>query len=159
MTGADNDSRATDALTDAVIEAARHVADDEWGQPPRLYALVRRADLESAVATLPETVRSAAADALIPIEQEQDDRLGEDPEETLARIRWPADVAGCVLVTEVLIDGDEPGAEAAGRPGRLTVGVLRNDSYACCLQLNGDESLIVSRDLADGLVTALLGTL
>jgi hypothetical protein len=159
MTGAENDSLAADALTDAVIEAARHVADDEWGQPPRLYALVRRADLEAAAPTLPETVRSAAADALIPIEQEPDDRLDGDPEEVLARIRWPADVAGCALVTEVLIGGDEPGADAAARQGRLTVGVLRDDSYACCLQLSGDESLIVSRDLADDLVTALLGTL
>jgi hypothetical protein len=42
MTGAENDSLATDALTEAVIEAARHLADAEWGQPPRLYALVRR---------------------------------------------------------------------------------------------------------------------
>jgi hypothetical protein len=157
MTGAENDSLATDALTDAVIEVARHVADDEWGHPPRLYSLVTRTVLDTATVDLPENVRSAAPDALVPIEQ--DPLPDGEPEEVLAVIRWPADVSGCVLVTEGLIDDDAPGTDAPARQGRLTVGVLRDGDYACCLQLSGEDSLIVGRDLADNLVTALLGTL
>jgi hypothetical protein len=157
MTGAENDPLAADALTDAVIEVARHVVNDEWGQPPRLYSLVTRTALDTAAATVPENVQSAAPDALIPIEQ--DPLPDGEPEEVLAVIRWPADVSGCVLVTEGLIDDDDPGPDAAARQGRLTVGVLRDGDYACCLQLSEEENLIVGRDLADNLVTALLGTL
>jgi hypothetical protein len=125
-----------------VIEAARHVAGGEWGQAPRLYALATRAALDGLGESLPESVLSA-------------------PD-------WPADVAGCVLVTETLIDaglvadadaGGAGPAEAAGRPGRLAVGVLRDGTHACCLQLRGADELIVRPGLADDLVTALLGTL
>ncbi len=82
-----------------------------------------------------------------------------DPEEVLASIRWPDDVVGCVLVTGLHVDADDPGADAVGRQGRLTVGVMRDGDHACCLQLEGEDDLIVARDLADDLVTVLLGTL
>jgi len=157
MTGAGDDTLATGVLTDAVVEAARHAAQGDWGQPPRLYALTTRAALEAATETLPETVRSASGDALIPIEQ--DPLPDGDPEEVLASVRWPVGVTGCVLVTEVLIDADEPEADAAGRPGRLTVGVLRDGDHMCCIQFDGEADLIVAPGLADDLVTALLGTL
>lgn len=145
-----------DALTSAVVEAARHAAAGEWGEAPRLYALARKAALESLGGSLPESVVSAPADALIPVEQ---DPLPEgEPAEVLAGMRWPADVAGCVLATEVVVTGDSPGDEGDGRQGRLTVGVLRGGEYACCLQFRDDDELIVGADLADDLVTALLGT-
>jgi hypothetical protein len=144
-------------LTDAVIEAARHTADGEWGQAPRLYALATREALDSAGGTLPETVRSASGSSLIPIEQ--DPLPAGDPEEFLATLQWPDEVAGCVLTTDVLIDSGEAGGEPAGRQGRLTVGVLRDGGHACCLQLEGEAELIVAPGLADDLVTALLGTL
>jgi hypothetical protein len=157
MTDTGNGAAAAGVLTDAVIEAARHTADGEWGQAPRLYALATREALGSAGGTLPETVRSASGSSLIPIEQ---DPLPEgDPEEFLATIAWPAEVAGCALTTDVLIDSGEPGGEAAGRQGRLTVGVLRGGDHACCLQLEGEAQFIVAPGLADDLVTALLGTL
>ena len=157
MTDTGNGAAATGVLADAVIEAARHTADGEWGQAPRLYALATREALDSAGGTLPETVRSASGNALIPIEQ--DPLPAGDPEEFLASIQWPAEVAGCVLTTDVLIDSDESGGETAGRPGRLTVGVLRDGGHACCLQLEGEAKFIVAPGLADDLVAALLGTL
>jgi hypothetical protein len=161
MTGAGNDvpavATATGTLVSAVIEAARHAAGGEWGQPPRLYALAERAAIGSLGESLPLRVNSADPDALIPIEQ---DLLPEgDPDEVLARIRWPADVAGCVLVTEIAIDADKDAAAADRRQGRLTLGVLRGGEYVCCLQLCGDDELIIGADLADDLVTALLSTL
>ena len=47
---------------------------------------------------------------------------------------------------------------AGRREARLTVGVLRDGHYACCLQLRGEEDLLVRNDIAVDLVTALLGT-
>ena len=163
-----------DALTTAVVETARHMADDGWGLPPRIYALAERAAVTALGIDLPEQVRSAPDIALIPIEQDQ---LPEgEPVEVLASIHWPEEVAGCVLVTEVTVmppdskvtglsPEDETQWAAAypdGRKARLTVGVLRQSDrqahYACCLQMDGDDALRVGRDLADDLVTALLGT-
>jgi hypothetical protein len=161
----------TDELTSAVVETARHSAPEPWDQPPRLYALVRRAALASFDEHLPAGIKDAQPGSLIPIEQ---DPLPEgEPAEVLAGIRWPEEVVGCVLVTGVVIPDPGPDASsdaaagkhaAAGRPeqrqGRLTVGILREptDRYKCCLQLQGEEDLIIHEDLADELVTALLGT-
>jgi hypothetical protein len=159
MMGSGNDV-AMDAVTSAVVETARHAAGGEWGGEPRLYALARRASLGPFEEDLSVRVTSASADALIPIEQ--DSFPDGDPVQALAGIRWPAEVAGCVLVTEVVIE-DEDAAEGRAKRGRLTVGVVRageqDGSYTCVLQLEGDAELIVAPDLADDLVAALLGTL
>ena len=164
MNGVTGDEPPMDALTAAAVETARHTADDAWGKAPRLYALAEKAELTRlGVDDLPEQVRSAPEDALIPLEQDPLP-LGE-PIEVLATIHWPAEVAGCVLVTEVkVLPGSESWAAEypGGRRARLTVGVLRESEeearYACCLLLDGDDVLRVGPDLADDLVTALLGT-
>lgn len=161
----------TDELTSAVIEAGRHAAENDWGRPPRLYALARKAALSSMDPDLPAAVRAASPDSLIPIEQ---DPLPEgELDEVLASIHWPGEVEGCVLMTEIVVlppDAEEkmpPEATAAeqwaaaypgSREARLTVGVLRDGLYACCLQLRDDEHLTVRNDLGDNVVTALLGT-
>jgi hypothetical protein len=161
----------TDELTSAVVETARYAAGKGWDRPPQLYALARRAALGSLDLDLPAEVRDAPGDSLIPIEQ---DPLPEgDPDEVLASIHWPEDVDGCVLVTEIVVLPPDAEKEvpreataaeqwAAAQPGRrdarLTVGVLRDGHYACCLQLQGEEDLLVRNDLADDVVTALLGT-
>jgi hypothetical protein len=173
MEGAIEDEPPTDALTSAVVETARHTADDDWGLPPRLYALAKRAELTRLAVAVPERISSAPDNALIPIEQ---DPLPEGkPLEVLASIHWPREVTGCVLVTEVTVLPPDPGDTAlnpddepwaarypSGRKARLTVGVLRESDqeaqYACCLRLEEDDALRVSPDLADDLVTALLGT-
>ena len=162
------DKAMTDPLTAAVVEAARHAARGEWGGPPRLYALATRASLAPSSAGLPAQVSAASSDALIPIEQ--DPLPKGDPVEVLAGIYWPPTVPGCVLATEVVIEGDGPeGGVAKGddqvaeRQARLTVGVLRDGNaaarYACCLQRRGSDELIITPDIADDLVAALLGTL
>lgn len=174
MEGAIGDEPAMDALTAAVVETARHTADDDWGLRPRLYALAERTELTRLGVGLPEQVSRAPAGTLIPIEQ---DELPEGPPfEVLASIHWPSEVAGCILVAEVTVLppitgdtvpalGDDPWAadRPDGRKARLTVGVLRETDqaahYACCLRLEGDDDLRVGPDLADDLVTALLGTL
>lgn len=160
------DSAGLGELASAVVSAARLSACGEWGREPRLYALARKAELERSGEGLPEPAASAAEDALILIEQAQIEQAGlrqVDLAGILARVRWPPDVAGCLLVTEVVVSDDAdsgtvgPGGEDDAPPGRLTVGVLRDGEYACCLEFRGE--LIVGPDLADDLVTVLLGTL
>jgi len=147
-------------LTSAVAEAARHAARDEWGGRPRLYALAVKSDLESSGGSLPRPVAAAPEEALVPIEQEA--LPPGPPAEALSGIGWPASVAGCILVSELVIGADQDdvgGQQPVRRQGRLTVGVLRDGEHACCLQLRGSDELIVRPDLANDLVTLLLGTL
>jgi hypothetical protein len=163
-----DDDVTTDPLTAAVVEAARHAAGDVWGAPPRLYALALRASLNSSESNLPAQVGAARPDTLVPIEQ---DPLPEGiPAEVLAGIYWPPGVLGCVLVTEVVIEDESPAEgcgtavdEAPQRHARLTVGVLRDGEkaahHACCVQQQGSDDLIITPDIADELVAALLGTL
>ncbi len=159
-----------DPLTTAVVEAERHAAGKGWGQAPHLYALAKKEAL-----TLSRELAAQLSDApdgsLIPIEQ---DPLREgEPAEVLASVHWPSEVAGCVLVTEIIVlppraeeeAPSEPAAAeqwAAGHPdghqGRLAVGVLRDGQYSCCLQLRNEEALQVGTEIADDLVAALLGT-
>ncbi len=163
-----------DALTAAVVETGRHAAGKDWGQPPQLYALAKRAVLDPLSPGLPPEVRDASEDSLIPIEQ---DALPEgQPADVLASVHWPNEVAGCALVTEVIMlpqdaRKDAPDGQAAtekwatdhpkGHKARLTVGVLRDGRYACCLQLHGEEELVIGESLSDAtddVVAALLGT-
>jgi hypothetical protein len=148
-----------DNLTTAVVDVASHAAAQGWQKPPSLYALVPNSAAESAG----ELIAFA-----------QDPLPAGEPDEVLASIHWPETVAGCVLVTELIIlpleaeesaPADQHQAEqwAAHRPdkreGRLSVGVMRGGQYLCCLQLRGDDDLLVRNDLADDLVAALLNTL
>jgi len=147
-----------DELTVAVVETAR-LAADQWDWPPRLYALARRADLASFERGMSRRAKEAAPGTLIPIAQ---DALPEgEPTRVLASIQWPPSVPGCVLVTEVRIVPSNDRQQE--RQARLSVGVLRKGGkavqYTCCLQERGSDELIISADLADDLVTALLGTL
>jgi len=161
---------AMDSLASAVVDVERYAASKGWGQPPQLYALARKK-------TIPVTGQKIAIlagrqdDELISIEQ--DPLPPGEPDQVLASIHWPKEVEGCVLVTELLAlppdaekeaPGDPAAVEkwAASRPdskeARLAVGVLRDGSYTCCLQLRDDKELIISPELADDLVTALLVT-
>jgi len=155
------DPAGPEELTSVVLWAARHSAVGGWGQKPQLYALARKAELERSGESLPESGASAAEDALFLIPHRMP--RGNHPAEALASIQWSSDVAGCVLVTEVAVSNDEDsgtvstGSEEETRQGRLTIGVLRDGEYVCCLQFH--DELIIGPDLADDLVTALLGTL
>jgi hypothetical protein len=160
-----------DPLTLAVLQAESHRARSGWGQPPQLYALASKEALADASSQLDARIRKAPAGSFIPVEQ---DPLPEgEPLDVLAGIAWPDDVAGCVLVTEVVIlppdaqreaprDPDEMERWARDYPGsreaRLAVGVSRSGDHACVLRLQGDDGVQIDPQLADDLVTALLET-
>jgi hypothetical protein len=154
--------------TVAEIEGHEHGAG--WDRRPTLFALVRAAQFARDE---PETaavlgVDANAGDALTPIEQEA---LPEgDVDAALARIAWPAPVAGCALSQEILIlppsaetDVDDVDAAAQHpdrREARLVVGVLRDGSSAAVLRLrDADDDVLTGPDLAPNLVAALLATL
>jgi hypothetical protein len=161
-----------DSLASAVVDVVGlRAAGKEWGRPPQLYALARKKVIRTVDPGTAAILSGRQDDALIPIEQ--DPLPPGDPEEALAGIHWAKQVEGCVLVTELFVlppgaekkAPDKPSAAeqwAAGYPGgkqaRIAVGVLRDGSYTCCLQVRGDEQAIVAPDLADDLVTALLVT-
>ena len=160
-----------DWLASAVVDVERYAASKGWGRPPQLYALARKETLRSADSKTAAVVLGRPDDALIPIEQ--DPLPPGEPDDVLATIEWPEDVEGCVLVTELLILPPDAGKEVPGDPAtveewaasrpdrkkaRLAVGVLRDGSYTCCLQVRDDEGLIVAPELADDLVAALFTT-
>lgn len=158
VSGTENQTEL-DELISAVVGTARHAASPDWGQPPRLYALTKKSRLSFLPQeVLPPEVADAGPDSLIPIEQ---DALPEgDPAQVLTTIHWPPDVDGCVLVSELVIVPTDAGGEPAPREteGRLTVGVLRGGQYSCCLQLRGQDNLLIGDDMAQDVVAALLGT-
>ena len=172
MSMADSESvREFDALTNAVLGVLCHADAKGWGRAPQLYALVRQPSLVSVGQPSRTGLMHEPEGGLVPYEQ---DPLPEgEPADVLATIHWPEEVEGCVLVTELVVlppgaADDAPRDQAAAeqwaegradrRKARLAVGVLRGGQYTCCLQLRGKDELLVSTDLADDLVAALLGT-
>jgi hypothetical protein len=165
-----NDGAVTDPLLspDALGLALRDVTEfvdaADWGQPPMLFALVPTGVLAQ---TDPDLVDEHDDSELSPIAQEQlplsDDpqTQAEELEHVLATTSWPAAVAGCALVQEIIVlpphasdDLDEvfvplladpEAADAAARdtarshPGqqqaRLIAGALRDGSRLALLQL------------------------
>lgn len=149
----------------AMLEAESYVDSKGWGDSPRLYALT--------AATSTVGLRDIDEDALVIVEQE---RLGDgdgDLMEALGSIRWPTDVVGCVLVTELAalparngagadIDlptaGQWTGPHPDGRPVRIAVAVGRGGEHKCGFRIKGDDELQVRSDLAGDLVAALAAT-
>ncbi len=97
---------------------------------------------------------------------------GGELSEALAEISWPDEVAGCVLVQEILVLPPEAGRELSGDPSvaanqaahhpdrteaRLVAGVLRGvRGGACLLRIRGaDAPPLRGADLAPNLLTAL----
>ena len=173
----------TDALTRAVLETERHVAEAGWDQPPRLFALVRTAELlrrEPALAAQlgPASVAAARSDAehLTAVEQEGLPATS-SLESILGRLAWGPDVDGVALAVERLVvppdverdlpdDADAAVDYLAAHPQRaevrLLVAVLRDGSSQCALRQRGHDetgSVAVGRDLVPGLVAALGSTL
>ncbi len=164
-------SVARDLLLLAMLEAESHVDSKGWGQPPHLYALTETTSPGGADHELADEMRDARQDALIPVVQEP--LPDGDLIDGLANIHWPEDVAGCVLVTE-LVDLPPRSAEdapidpvAAGqwasthpdaRPARLVLGVRRSGEHECGLRIKGEDDVQVRPELANDLVTALLDT-
>ena len=154
-----------------MLEAESYVGGKGWGERPHLYALTAPASTVAADRELADGISGARPDALVLVEQE---RLPDgDLVEVLAGIQWPADVVGCVLVTELAAlpprnEGDGPidplasGQWASprpdGRPARLIVGVRRSGGHMCGLRIKGEDEMQVRNEMAGDLVAALLGT-
>lgn len=94
-----------DALVRCVQEVAEHVAGDGWGRPPRMYSLVHTASIAAAEPHLLDQLE--AGSELTPVEQHPlpDDLHGNPAalEEYLGTTSWSPDVAGCLLVQEILV--------------------------------------------------------
>jgi hypothetical protein len=155
-------------LAVAVAEVEEFAGAAGWDAPPQLFALVDTAELVAAqpalAATLGQAVYTPVAQEALP--------AGE-LSEALAQISWPPEVAGCVLVQEIVVL--PPGAEeqlsadpqvaaeqAAGHPARtearLAAGVLRDaQGGACLMRMRGehDDAPLRGADLAPNLLAAL----
>ena len=158
---------APDALTRAVDEVEEFAAAGGWAAPRQMFALVRTADLLAAQPGLagqigPASSHDGASDPAAriagpeytPIAQES--LPGESVADALATITWPDEVAGCVLVLEILAGPGEAQAEA-----RLAAGVLRDLPGGACLlrwRHAPDGPVLRGADLAPGLLAALHGT-
>jgi uncharacterized protein YbjT (DUF2867 family) len=155
-------------LAVAVAEVEEFVGSAGWDAPPQLFALVNTADL---LAAQPGLATSLGSTVYTPIAQ---DSLPEgDLSDALAQISWPDEVAGCVLVQEIVVL--PPGAEeslsddpvmaaeqAASHPNRtearLAAGVLRDGpGGACLMRMRGehDDAPLRGGDLAPNLLAAL----
>ena len=133
-----------------------------WGERPHLYALTEPTSPEPRTVSALTRCSGARPDALVPVEQERlpDGDLVDGPR----GIHWPADVVGCVLVTELV----DPAAEKRGRsrpstrsrrgngralgrtdvPARLVVGVRRSGEHMCGLRIKGEDDVQVRNEMA-----------
>lgn len=160
-------------LAPLVSEIERLLAEEGWDQPPRLYALVPTGELLASEPSLADMLAGSDPDGLTPVEQEP---VTEDVEDLLPRIEWPPAVAGCALVTEVLmlasgaVEARPPGVDeqawVEGHPEhrdvRLAVGVLRDGTSAATVRVRGadgaEDDVVSAPDLVPNLAAALLAT-
>ncbi len=168
------------ALIAALLELDRHIAADGWAQPPRLFALVRTAELLAAEPELagslggPRSGSGGWPDALSAIEQDDfaptDDLIAD-----LARISWPPTVSGCAVslvrsflpstVEAGIPDEDESAiAYVATHPERqevrVVVGVDRDGRRHGLGRLASQpDELLAAEDLVPGLAVVLAHTL
>lgn len=166
------------SLGHALAEIERHVADEGWDQPPRLYALASTDELAAREPELADRLgldpESSTTGRLTPVEQELQDR---SLEELLATITWPPTVVGCALAVERIVlppdtedsmpsEVAEAARWAARHPERsdvrLVVGVLRDGTRSSVLRVRGhddDTGLVRDPELAPDLADALEATL
>jgi hypothetical protein len=170
---------AETALKRAVREIESYAAEGGWDQPARLFALVPTVDLLRRDPGLAEALGVDDApepESLTPVEQEPV-AAGEELEDVLGRIMWPAEVFGSAAVVERLVlppsvDGELPEDSqaaqefAAEHPDReevrIVAAVTRDGTTYCALRLRShddDFSVLESRDLVPTLLQLLSDTL
>jgi hypothetical protein len=166
-----------DPLAIAALDTERHVAAAGWDQPPRLFALVRTAELLAREPQLraqmgPPDLAEGAYTAI-----EQEGLPATSSIETLiGRIAWPDDVDGCAFAIERMVVPPEAERDLPARPEdavdalaahparkdvRLLVAVLRDGRSICLLRQrdhDSDDAVATGPDLAPGLVAALRAT-
>ena len=163
-------------LVTSALETERHVAGAGWGQPPRLFALVRTLGLLEREPHLLAHVGEGDKDGFTAIEQEGLPDTS-SLESLLAQLAWPEDVEGVALAVERMVvppeaerdlpaDPDQAAAALAAHPDRkdvrLLVAVLRDGESTCLLRQRDhdtDDKVASGSDIAPGLVQALRATL
>ena len=168
------------ALMAAVLELERHLREEGWDQPPRLYALVPTDDLLAAEPELAAALglrgsaSGAPADALTAMEQDDVDPTV-DILDTLAALEWPETVFGCAVSLERSFlppsaeddIPDDPAAAArfvAEHPERADVRVVvavdrAGHRHGVARLVSQPDELLAADDLVPGLVSALAHTL
>jgi len=159
-----------------VLDLERHSAREGWDSAPRLYALVRSAELRRTEPGLADQLGlDPGADTLAALEQPplpDKDAL----EDALASIAWPDAVEGCAIIMERVVlppevedeipeDEAEAAAFAASHPKRedvrMVVGVLRDGARHSALRLrrhDNDDEVLTGPDLVPALAEALAAT-
>ena len=154
-------------LAAAVADVEMFAAGAGWDSPTQLFALVATADLLGAE---PALAAQLAGDGRFTAVAQHALPAG-DLAAALAGIGWPPEVAGAVLVQEIVVLPPSVGPleeltpeQAATHPeraeARLVAGVLRERPGGSCLLRirSGDYDLIRGADLAPGLLGALAET-
>ena len=159
-----------------MLDLERHSAREGWDSAPRLYALVRSAELRRTEPGLADQLGlDPGADTLAALEQPplpDKDAL----EDALASIAWPDAVEGCAIIMERVVlppevedeipeDEVEAAAFAASHPKRedvrMVVGVLRDGARHSALRLrrhDNDDEVLTGPDLVPALAEALAAT-
>ncbi len=157
----------------AALEVESHVAEAGWDQAPRLFALVRTAELIAAQPSLADQLGEGGE--YTPIEQDGVPNNAEF-ESALGGLTWPEQVHGCAAVIERFMlpaDADQgvpDETDLAAHPDRqevrLVAAVLRDGSVHSAVRRRGnatdpgtDSDLLEGPDLVPGLVALLAQTL
>lgn len=168
---ADNDPTR---LIACLADIERHVSDNGWDQPARLFALVTTAALLEVEPQLRGRVPETAEDALTAVEQE-DFASGVDVLERLEQIFFPDSVDGVAIAMErtflppkfedqIPEDPDAAVQFVMQHPEktdvRVVVGVLRDGSqHGLARLVSNPDDLLGAEDLVPGLTEALNRTL
>lgn len=160
-------------LRQAALEVEAYVGEQGWDQSPRLFALVRTADLIAAEPGLIEQL-TIVPDGITSIEQELPG--GRELEDLLTEIQWPDSVHGCAAVIERIMlppeaeeslpdDPDALVEAAAAHPDRqevrLVAAVMRDGQSHSAVRARepDDAALLEGPDLVPGLIEHLRSTL
>lgn len=115
-------------LRRVVLEVEAHVSSAGWDQPPRLYALVRTADLVAAEPALADQLAVSLRDdpdGYTTIEQEE--LPADQPlEDVLDDLEWPDAVHGCAVVLERIMLPPEAEADLPDNPVELVQAVAEH---------------------------------
>lgn len=160
-------------LVACLADIERHVSDNGWDQPARLFALVTTASLLELEPQLRGRVPEALPDALTAIEQENF-AAGNDVFDRLAGIYWPETVDGAAIAMERSFlppefeDEIPEEVDAAvdfvrkhpkRTDVRVVVGVQRDGTrHGLARLVSNPDDLLGAEDLVPGLADALLGT-
>ncbi|SNC61914.1 hypothetical protein SAMN05445756_0582 [Kytococcus aerolatus] len=149
-------------LLQAARETERHVAESGWGQPDRVFALARTADLVAAEPSLRGQLGDESGYSAV----EQELPAGTELVEFLGHTRWPEAVVGCALAAErrMTVPPAQRAAGAGDEPEaiRLLVAVTRQGERVTLLRMeqhDRDTDVAVAHDAARELEDALLVTL